>query len=246
MAGIKSLAKDTAVYGLSSIVGRFLNWGLTPLYVYTFPAQEYGIVSFLYGFTAVALVILNYGMETGFFRFANKHEEPGKVYTTSLISVAFTSLLFVALLSAFITPISGALKLPEHPEYVWLLGVIVAIDAFTNIPFAYLRYKNKAWTFAGIKFLNIGVNIALNIFLVLLCPRIAATHPGWINWFTPPWEEWSSEWAGFSWPTLSRRSWYCSPCYPITFGNAGASTPNCCIRCSTTAGRCSFWAWPAS
>lgn len=82
MAGIKALAKDTAVYGLSSIVGRFLNWCLVPLYVYLFPTQEYGIVSYLYSFTAVALVILNYGMETGFFRFANKEGDPWRVYTT--------------------------------------------------------------------------------------------------------------------------------------------------------------------
>ena len=100
MAGIKSLVKDTAVYGMSSIVGRFLNWCLVPLYVYIFkdPAS-YGIVSYLYSFTAVALVILNYGMETGFFRFANKDPEPEKVYTTALISVGSTSLLFILLLT---------------------------------------------------------------------------------------------------------------------------------------------------
>ncbi|MDE6682983.1 MAG: hypothetical protein K2J87_06110 [Muribaculaceae bacterium] len=85
MAGIKSLAKETAVYGLSSIVGRFLNWCLVPLYTYLFAADEYGIVSFLYSFTAVMLVILNYGMETGFFRYANKDKDPEKVYTTSLL-----------------------------------------------------------------------------------------------------------------------------------------------------------------
>ncbi len=186
MAGIRSLVKDTAVYGLSSIIGRFLNWGLTPLYVYTFVASEYGIVSFLYGFTAVALVILNYGMETGFFRFANKSEEPEKVYTTSLWSVLFTSTLFIIALTLFLPGISGALKLPKHPEYVWLLGVIVAIDAFTNLPFAYLRYKNKAWTFAGIKFASIGVNIGLNLFFILACPKIMAHSPGWISWWYEP------------------------------------------------------------
>lgn len=186
MAGIKSLAKDTAVYGLSSIIGRFLNWGLVPLYAYTFPADEYGIVSFLYGFTAVALVILNYGMETGFFRYANKHEDPDKVYTTSLISLTFTSSIFIILLTLFLPGISAALKLPAHQDYVWMLGVIVALDAFTNMPFAYLRYKNKAWTFAGIKFLNIGVNIALNLFFILLCPRLEKSAPGLINWFYEP------------------------------------------------------------
>ena len=114
---------------MSSIVGRFLNWCLVPLYVYLFDTAEYGIVSYLYGFTAVALVILNYGMETGFFRFANKHDDPEKVYTTSLFSVAFTSLLFIAVLSIWLPAIASALLIPKHPEYVWLLGVTVAIDA---------------------------------------------------------------------------------------------------------------------
>lgn len=186
MAGIKSLVKDTAVYGLSSIVGRFLNWILVPLYVYLFPASEYGIVSYLYSFTAVALVILNYGMETGFFRFANRSDEPEKVYTTSLWSVGGTSIIFIALLTLFLPSISSALLLPRHHEYVWLLGVTVAIDAFTNLPFAYLRYKNKAWTFAGIKFLNISVNIVLNVFFILICPKLEQSHPALINWFYSP------------------------------------------------------------
>ncbi len=186
MAGIKSLVKDTAVYGLSSIVGRFLNWILVPLYVYLFPANEYGIVSYLYSFTAVALVILNYGMETGFFRFANRSDEPEKVYTTSLWSVASTSLVFVILLTIFLPAISSAMLLPKHPEYIWLLGTTVAIDAFSNLPFAYLRYKNKAWTFAGIKFLNIGVNIFLNVFFILICPWLQKHSPGLIDWFYEP------------------------------------------------------------
>ncbi|MDE6811989.1 MAG: oligosaccharide flippase family protein [Muribaculaceae bacterium] len=183
MANIRSLAKDTAVYGLSSILGRFLNWILVPLYVYLFPASEYGIVSYLYSFTAVALVILNYGMETGFFRFANRHEDPEKVYTTSLWSVGATSLLFIILLTVFLPKISSVMLLPKHPDYVWLLGVTVAIDAFANLPFAYLRYKNRAWTFAGIKFLNIGVNIFLNVFFILICPRLQQSCPGAIDWF---------------------------------------------------------------
>lgn len=188
MAGIKSLAKDTAVYGLSSIVGRFLNWCLVPLYVYLFPAEEYGIVSYLYSFTAVALVILNYGMETGFFRFANREDsDPERVYSTSLLTVGSTSLLFIVLLSVFLTPISEAALLPKHPLYVWLLGVTVAIDAFSNIPFAYLRYKNKSFRFAGIKLINVGLNIALNLFFLLCCPAIAKGSASWIiDWFYLP------------------------------------------------------------
>lgn len=186
MAGIKSLVKETAVYGLSSIIGRFLNWCLVPLYVYIFPPAEYGIVSFLYGLTAVALVILNYGMETGFFRYANKEPDPEKVYTTSLWSVGFTSLLFIVLLTAFIGPASDALLLPRHRIYVWLLGTTVAIDAFTNIPFAYLRYKKKALRFAGIKLANVGLNIGLNLIFLIGCPRWQHSCPELVNWFYQP------------------------------------------------------------
>lgn len=187
MAGIKSLAKETAVYGLSSIIGRFLNWCLVPLYVYLFAPQEYGIVSYLYSFTAVTLVILNYGMETGFFRFANKSENPDRVYATSLSSVALTSLSFILLLTLLIKPVSDALLLPGHRTYVWLLGVTVAIDAFCNIPFAYLRYRKKAFRFAGIKLLNIAVNIGLNLFFLLVCPAVAKSGVSWmVDWFYAP------------------------------------------------------------
>lgn len=186
MAGIKALAKETAIYGLSSIIGRFLNWCLVPLYVYLFPTYEYGIVSYLYSFTAVALVILNYGMETGFFRYANKHESPSTVYTTSLISVGTTSLLFIAVLSLFINPISTAMKLPGKAPYVWMLGVIVAIDAFSNIPFAYLRYKKRALRFAALKLVNIGLNISLNLFFLLLCPWLESRFPAAVGWFYTP------------------------------------------------------------
>lgn len=186
MAGIKSLVKETAVYGLSSIIGRFLNWCLVPLYVYIFPPDEYGIVSFLYGLTAVALVILNYGMETGFFRYANKEPDPEKVYTTSLWSVGFTSLLFIVLLTLFIGPVSDALLMPRHSLYVWLLGVTVAVDAFTNIPFAYLRYKKKAFRFAGIKLANVGLNIGLNLLFLVGCPRWHQSCPQAVDWFYEP------------------------------------------------------------
>lgn len=186
MASIKSLAKDTAVYGISSIVGRFLNWLLVPIYVYIFPSEEYGIVNILYSGTAVALVILNYGMETGFFRFANKEKDPETVYTTSLISVGSTSLMFILLLYLFLNQAASALKLPGYNLFIMLMGIIVAIDTFTNLPFAYLRYKNKAWRFAGIKFLNVIVNIGLNLFFLLACPWIQKRVPGVIDWFYEP------------------------------------------------------------
>lgn len=186
MAGIKSLMKDTAVYGISSIAGRFLNWLLVPLYVYIFPSQEYGIVSYLYSFTAVALVILNYGMETGFFRYANKTGNPEGVYRTACTSVGATSLLFIVLLSLFLPQISRGILMEGHPEYVWMLGVTVALDAFSNIPFAWLRFSNRAWRFAWIKMGNVGLNITLNLFFLLLCPKLMDSCPGSISWFYSP------------------------------------------------------------
>ncbi|MDE6379907.1 MAG: oligosaccharide flippase family protein [Muribaculaceae bacterium] len=186
MAGISSLVKDTAVYGLSSIIGRFLNWGLVPLYTYHFSKQDYGIVSYLYAIVAVVIVVLNYGMETGFFRYASKREDYEKVYSTCLVALASTSLLFIALIACFLQPVSDALRLPEHPWYVFMMAFTVSVDAFTNIPFAYLRFRRKAWTFATIKLVNIGVNIGLNLFFILACPWIHENAPQAIAWFYEP------------------------------------------------------------
>lgn len=177
------------MYGLSSIVGRFLNWCLVPLYVYIFPTEEYGVVSYLYSFTAVALVVLNYGMETGFFRFAGKagsDAEAGQVYGTSLVSVGVTSAVFIVLMSMFSGPLSVALRLEGCEAYVWMLGVVVGIDAFCNIPFAFLRFRRRAMRFAAIKLGNVALNIGLNLFFILCCPRLYAVAPGLIGWFYEP------------------------------------------------------------
>lgn len=187
MSGIRSLAKDTAVYGLSSILGRFLNWLLVPLYVYMFPTAQYGVVSNLYGFTAVALVVLNYGMETGFFRFANKPgADPRRVYTTALWSVGTTSLAFTLLVALFLTPVSRALLVPQYPHFVMMLATTVAIDAFCNIPFARLRDRKRAWRFAMIKIIGIAANIGLNLFFLLLCPVLSRSCPALTDWFYLP------------------------------------------------------------
>lgn len=183
---MNSLVKDTAVYGLSSIIGRFLNWGLVPLYTYLFDAASYGVVSYLYSIVAVLIVVLNYGMETGFFRYANKEKDPERVYSTSMMSLIGTSFFFVLIVSIFLQPISTAIKIPHHPEYVWMMAFTLAIDAVTNLPFAYLRYLRKAWIFAGIKLVNIGVNIGLNLFFLLACPAIAKSAPQLISWFYEP------------------------------------------------------------
>lgn len=188
MAGVKSLVKDTAIYGLSSIIGRFLNWCLVPLYTIMFPAEEYGIVTYLYSFVALALIILTYGLETGFFRFVNHENEkdPMRVYTTSLISLATTSALFIILIWLFRAPVAAALNMPEHIDYIVIMALTVAIDAFTAIPFAYLRYKKRPVRFATIRLINLGINIGLNLFFILACPKLLEVAPDSVSWFYNP------------------------------------------------------------
>ena len=174
MNNLKGLAKDTAIYGLSSIVGRFLNYLLVPLYTAALSAAGggYGVITNVYAYTALLLVILTYGMETTFFRFANKEgEDPRRVYSTALVSVGTTSLVFVALVLTFISPISSAMGYAEHPSYVWVMAITVALDAFQCIPFAYLRYKKRPVKFAALKLANIMMSIALNLVFFLVLPK---------------------------------------------------------------------------
>lgn len=187
--GMKRLAKETAVYGLSSMIGRFLNWMLVPMYTRVLAGTgEYGIVTNLYGWTALLLVLLTYGMETGFFRFMNKKEEgdPMRVYASVLRSLMGSSLLFCGLVALAFPWICDGLDYADHPEYVGMMAGIVAVDAFCCIPFAYLRYQGKAWRFAGIKLFNIFLNIFLNILFLVVCPWLYEQVPGTVGWFYVP------------------------------------------------------------
>lgn len=185
---MKSLAKDTAIYGLSSIVGRFLNWLLNPLYVYIFTnTVEYGKVSSIYGYTALFMVLLTYGMETGFFRFMNKKgENPQTVYSTSLISLAITSITFIIFCFAFITPISEWMEYRENPDHILIMAVTVAIDAFMVVPYAYLRYQKRPMRFAMVRLAFVFFSIAFNLFFLVLCPIIYKSYPPLISWFYDP------------------------------------------------------------
>ena len=186
---LKSLAKDTAIYGLSSIVGRFLNYLLVPLYTNVIPASTggYGIVSNVYAFTALMLVFLTFGMETGFFRFANKQDEdPRRVYANSLLFVGGLSLLFVLVCLSCLHPLAGVLGYAGRPDFVGMMVLVVALDSFQCIPFAYLRYKKRPIKFAAIKLFSIVGNIALNLFFLLLCPWLMRVAPGTVDWFYDP------------------------------------------------------------
>ncbi|MDD5822629.1 MAG: lipopolysaccharide biosynthesis protein [Prevotella sp.] len=172
MANLKSLAKDTAIYGLSSIAARFIGYLLVPIETAKFNAAggQYGIITNIYAYIALLIIILTYGMETTFFRFMNRPgEDPRKVYPTTLHTVGFTSLLFVVVLALFIHPVASAIGYPDHPEYLMIMGVCVAIDAFTAIPFAYLRYAHRPIKFALLKMVSIAVNIVgVSLYLIVL------------------------------------------------------------------------------
>ena len=166
MAGLKSLAKDTAIYGVSSIVGRFLNYLLVPIYTISMPASTggYGVITNMYAITALLLVLLTCGMETGFFRFANKgDDDPIRVYSTTLLTVGSISLSFLAVCLLFLKAIAGVMGYEEHPWYLGMMLIVIAMDAIQAIPFAYLRYKNRPIKFAALKMLFIFASIALNI-----------------------------------------------------------------------------------
>lgn len=182
MANLKTLFKDTALYGMSSIVGRFLNYLLVPLYTAKIAASSggYGVITNVYAYTALLLVILTFGMETTFFRFVNKEgANPMRTYSTVLIMVGSVALLFVALVLAFINPVSSFMGYSAHEEYVAVMAACVAIDAFQCIPFAYLRYKHRPWKFVALKMLFIVLNITLNIVYFVVLPAMysnSSTH----------------------------------------------------------------------
>ena len=174
MTPIKRLFKDTAIYGLSSILGRFLNYLLVPLYTYTLAkCSDYGIIADLYAQTALLLVILTFGMETTFFRFINKTEDPveqKRVYSTSLILVGGVALVFAVVVMVFLDQIATALGYAQHKWYVGMLYLCVAQDAFQAIMFAYLRNQHKPYKFAAFKLLFIGMSVGLNIMCFIVFP----------------------------------------------------------------------------
>ena len=184
MGKLTNIFKDTVIYGLSSIVGRFLNYLLVPLYTAKLSAASggYGIITNIYAYVALVLVILTFGMETTYFRFTNKtHTDSETVYGTTLISVGSVSLLFAILVLLLLTPISELMGYGDHPEYVGVMAVTVAIDAFLCIPFAHLRQQKKAIKFALLKLLNIMVSIALNLVYFALLDGTDVGYAFYIN-----------------------------------------------------------------
>ena len=227
MSEMKSLAKDTAIYGLSSIIGKFLNYLLVPLYTYALAhTADYGIVTNIYAWTALLLVVLTYGMETGFFRFVNREDyDAASVYKTAFFTLLTTSTFFALLVILFQQPIANILGYADHSEFIAMMFATVAVDAFACIPFAYLRYQKRPIRFAALKLLFVILNIAFNIlFLVILgkndvfyvfLSNILATTIQTLCLlpFTMP------KGGHFSWPTLREMLHYSLPL--LVLGVAG-------------------------
>lgn len=161
---IKKLAGQTVIYGISSILGRFLNYLLVPLHTRALFTEQYGVISVLYAYIAFLLVILLYGMETSFFRFYEKHTDKPKVVSTAFISILSSTLLFLLLTIVFSDNLASLISFEHNPEYIIYFVIIVGLDALSAIPFAKLRAQNKAMLFAAIKIINILINIALNLY----------------------------------------------------------------------------------
>jgi len=179
---VRTLAKQTAIYGFGTIVPRFLNYGImTFFYTRIFDKTEYGVVTELYAWMVFLLIVLTYGMETGFFRFTQKRENADRVYSTTILSLFVTSLLFIVLVNIFIKPVSAVLNYSNNHDYIRMFAAIVAIDAFTAIPFAWLRKEKRAVIFSIIKIANVIIIITTVLFLLLAAPGIYERSDGWFR-----------------------------------------------------------------
>ena len=186
-SGIKGLAKDTVIYGLTNIVSKFLNWLLAPFYIRVLAdTAEYGIVTNLYAWVSVVLVVLTLGLETGLFRFMSTEDEPNRVYSTCLriLSIAVAAFMIVGMV--FVGDIAAFIGHPGNSEFVAIFIVIVSLDALMSLPFAYLRYEKRPLRFSFYKFLFVGLNILFNLIFLVLFPYLTKqgyTLPSWL--YTP-------------------------------------------------------------
>ena len=184
MASLKKLLSDSVIYGLSSIVGRFLNYLLVPVYTYHISAASggYGVVTNVYAYTALLFVILTFGMETTYFYFANREGiDRKRVFSTALSAVGTVALLFVALVMLFIGPVSMSMGYPDHPEYIRVMAVVVSIDAFQAILFDRLRLEGHPWKFFALKIAFILLTVVLTLFIFLVAPHWS--HLSWMGWY---------------------------------------------------------------
>lgn len=179
---LRKLASQTAVYGLSTMVGRFLNFLLVPLYTARLAgASDYGEVSVVFSYASFLAVIFAFGLETGFFNFARQNDKPALVFSTATLYLFLSGAVLVLVGFLFSDSIMQAAGYPNKPEYARWFAIILAADAITSLGFAWLRFEEKPWAFAAIRLSNIGINIGANLFFLLLCPWLQAHNYAWVN-----------------------------------------------------------------
>ncbi len=167
---IKSLAGQTAVYGMGTIVPRLLNYMLVPIYTRVFEDQAtYGQITELYAYIAFLMVFLTYGMETAFFRYAQKND-PKKVFNTTMSAILLTTAVFLLFVFLFYNSITDWMQYSGNSEYILIVALIVAFDAVSAIPFAMLRKLNKARKFAIIRLVNVFLTVGLNLLTIIAFP----------------------------------------------------------------------------
>jgi len=172
MSLLKKIAGETAVYGLSSVVGRLLNYLLVPLHTAVFLPEEYGVYNYLYAYVGFLMVSLTYGFETAFFRFTQEDNLKKATFSTASVSLFVSTFIFLVGFLLFQQPLADLIQYPNKPQYIVWFAFIVAFDVLVAIPFARLRLESKAIQFAGIKIINILINIGLNVFFLWLCPYL--------------------------------------------------------------------------
>lgn len=184
-SGIKTLAKETIFYGVGSVLPKLLSWFLSLYWAFALPRiSDIGILTNFYAWVALLQVILTYGMETGFFRFANKEKDSEKVFSTTFISILSTTLIFFLISLLFLKPIALVLGgTAMKPHWLLLLIIILCVDVIGTIPFAKLRFNNRPIRFASIKIINVVLTILFNLFFFLACPWLQIKFPNTFSWF---------------------------------------------------------------
>lgn len=176
MSILKKLAGQSVVYGLSSVLGRVINYLLVPLYTSVFAPKEYAVVTELYAYVAFLNILFTYGMETAYFRFSSK-DKSYDYFNLTQTGLLISSVIFSGLLILLASPIASILGYAGKENYIIWLALIIGIDAIVAIPFAKLRQEGKAIKFATFKLTNILVNVGLNLFFILLIPAVLKTQP---------------------------------------------------------------------
>ena len=174
MSVLKKLASQTAVYGLSTMLGRFLNYALVPLYLSKFTPAEYGVVSVMFTYASFLAIFFALGLETAFFNFSKQTQQPAKVFATATYTLIFTGVAAILTAHWMGPQIMGWMGYPQYPALIEYLVYILAADAISALGFAWLRQQEKPWTFAWLRLTNIGVNILANLFLLVIAPAFGA------------------------------------------------------------------------